>query len=105
MQFMLLSLILAAWPAPQPARIEGCQAAACTELVSQKICKCVPIAEGEDARPGIVIEGPGARHLEWDARSFLGEVTDFVVQTIDLDGDAKPEVLIASRATESNGMM
>ncbi len=53
----------------------------------------------------MVIEGPGTRHLEWDARSFLGDVTDFVVQTVDLDGDAKPEVVIASRASESNGMM
>src|SRR4051794_36253668 len=108
MQFMLLSLILVAapiWPAPQPARIDGCQAAACSEFGSQKICKRVPIAEGEDARPGMVIEGPGARHLEWDARSFLGDVTDFVVKTVDLDGDAKPELVIASRASESNGMM
>ena len=108
MRFMLLSLILCAgplWPAPLPARIEGCQAAACTAQASQKICKCVPKAEGEEARPGVVIEGPGARHLEWDVRSVLGDVTDFVVQSTDLDGDGKPEVLIASRAAESNGMM
>jgi hypothetical protein len=108
MPVMLLRLILCAaplWPAPQSTRIEGCQAAACTERASQKICKCVPIAEGEDARPGVVIEGPGARHLEWDVRSLLGEVNDFSVQTTDLDGDSKPELLIASRASESNGMM
>jgi hypothetical protein len=49
-----------------------------------------------------VIEGPGTRHLEWDARAVQGEVTDFVVQTVDLDGDEKPEVLIASRAAESS---
>lgn len=108
MRFMLLSIILAAaplWPAPISTPVDGCHAAACTTQGSQKICKCVPTGEGEDARPGLVIEGPGARHLEWDARSFLGDVTDFVVQTVDLDGDSKPEVVIASRASESNGLM
>lgn len=102
---MLLSLVLAAalWPAPLSTPVEGCQAAACTALANQKICKCVPGA-GE-ARPGIVIEGPGQRHLEWDARAFLGDVTDFVVQTVELDGDGKPETIVASRAAESNGMV
>lgn len=105
MHFMLLSLILCAaplWPAPQPVEIEGCQAAACTQQGSQKICKCVP-SSGE-ARPGLVIEGPGKRHLEWDVRAFNGEVTDFVVQRLDLDGDARSELLVASRASESSGM-
>ena len=105
MHFMLLSLILCAsplWSAPQSAVIEGCQAAACTQQGSQKICKCVP-SSGE-ARPGMVIEGPGKRHLEWDARAFEGQVNDFVVQSIDLDGDSKLELLVASRASESSGM-
>lgn len=104
MHSMLLSLVLAAsWPAPLSTPVDGCQAAACTTLSSQKVCKCAP-GDGE-ARPGIVIEGPGQRHLEWDARSFLGDVTDFVVQTVELDGDGKPETIVASRATESNGMV
>lgn len=106
MQFMLLSLVLAAapwWPAPQSTPVDGCLAAACTTQASQQVCKCVP-SSGE-GRPGVVIEGPGQRHLEWDVRSFLGEVSDFVVQTVDLDGDGRPELLIASRAAESNGMM
>ena len=106
MHFMLLSLILTAapmWPAPVVTPIDGCQSSACTSQGSQKICKCIPA--GPEARPGLVIEGPGARHLEWDVRSFLGEVTDFVVQTVELDGDGKPELLIASRAFESNGLM
>jgi hypothetical protein len=101
---MLLSLILSAvplWPAPQLAEIEGCKVAACTEQASQKICKCIPNSDSDEARPGMVIEGPGPRHLEWDARAVQGEVTDFVVQTVDLDGDEKPEVLIASRAAEA----
>ncbi len=105
MQFMLLSLILCAvplWPAPVPAIIEGCQAAACTQQGSQKICKCVP--SGGQARPGVVIEGPAKRHLEWDVRAFEGEVIDFVVQSRDLDGDSKAELLVASRASESSGM-
>jgi hypothetical protein len=103
---MLLALVLAAaplWPAPQSTPVDGCHAAACTTLAGQKVCKCVP-SEGE-ARPGVVIEGPGTRHLEWDVRSVLGDVSDFVVQSTDLDGDGKPELLVASRAAESNGMM
>lgn len=104
MRFMLLSLLLAAaWPAPQTAPIDGCRAAACTEQAGQKICKCSP--SEEEGRPGLVIEGPGKRHLEWDARSFLGEVSDFVVLSRDLDGDGRPEVIVASRASESNGLM
>jgi len=103
MRFMLLSLLLAAWPVPQPASIEGCRAAACTEQAGEKICKCSPAEE--EGRPGVVIEGPGTRHLEWDARSFLGEVNDFVVHSQDLDGDGKPELIVASRASESNGLM
>lgn len=106
MQFMLLTLLLAAapaWPAPLATPVEGCQAAACTSQAELKICKCVP-EEGEK-RPGIVIEGPGKRHLEWDVRSFLGEVTDFVIHSVDLDKDGRPELLVASRASESNGLM
>ena len=104
MHFMLLALalVLAAWPAPVLAPIAGCHAAACTELAGQRICKCVP-GDGE-ARPGIVVEGPGTRHLEWDVRTYLGEVNDFVVQSVELDGDGKPELVIASRANESSGM-
>ena len=90
MRFMLLSLVLAAalWPAPQSTPVDGCHAAACTTQAGQQVCKCVP-SDGE-GRPGVVIEGPGKRHLEWDVRSFLGEVSDFVVQTVDLDGDGQP---------------
>ena len=104
MRFMLLSLLLAAaWPAPQGASIEGCRLAACTEQAGQKICKCSPTEE--EGRPGLVIEGPGKRHLEWDARSYLGDVSDFVVLSQDLDGDGKQELIVASRAAESNGLM
>lgn len=107
MRFMLLSLLLLAappsWPAPEIASIEGCRAAACTQRAGEKICKCAPATE--EGRPGVVIEGPGSRHLEWDVRSFLGEVSDFVVHSQDLDGDGKPELLVASRASESNGFM
>lgn len=105
MHFMWLSLLLAAapsWPAPQPTAIEGCLAAACTARAGQQVCKCLPA--GEEGRPGVVIEGPGQRHLEFDVRAHQGEVTDFVVQTVDLDADGKPELLVASRAAESNGL-
>ena len=102
MPAVLLALLLAAWPAPTQKTIEGCSAAACTRNGAIEVCKCVPV-DGEH-RPGLVIEGPASRHLEWDARSFLGDVSDFVVQTVQLD-DGPPELIVASRAAESNGMM
>lgn len=94
-------LVLAAapaWPVPSLTEIDGCRAAACTAREEVKICKCIPQGEG---RPGLVLEGPGSRHLEWDARAVDGTVTDFFVRSQDLDRDGKPELLIASRAAES----
>lgn len=105
MHFMLLSLVLAAaplWPAPVSTPIDGCLAAACTAHAGLTVCKCVP-SDGE-GRPGVVIEGPGARHLEWDVRSHGGAVDDFLVQAVDLDGDGRAELLIANRASESDGL-
>ncbi len=52
-----------------------------------------------------MLEGPGKRHLEWDVRSFQGDVSDFVVHSQDLDGDGKPELIVASRASESTAPM
>lgn len=101
---MLLSLLLAAtpWAAPTPVADEACAAAACTTTADVKVCKCVP--RGENTEPGIVVEGPGERHLEWDVHAHLGEVTDFLVSSADLDGDGHGELLVANRSSESNGL-
>lgn len=100
---MLLALVLAAWPNPQAVKISGCSASACTAQNDVRVCKCIP-SDGEQ-RPGITLDTAGGLHLEWDVRSVSGDVSDFVVDTKELDGDGKPEVLISSRATESNGVL
>jgi hypothetical protein len=101
---MLLALLLAAtpWAAPAPVADQACAAAACTTAGEVKVCKCVPAGEGTE--PGLVVEGPGERHLEWDARAHLGEVADFLVASADLDGDGAAELLVANRSGESNGL-
>ncbi|PZR12668.1 MAG: hypothetical protein DI536_13875 [Archangium gephyra] len=100
---MLLALVLAAWPAPQATTIAQCSASACTTTGEVRVCKCIP-NRGEK-RAGITVDGPRERHLEWDVRTVLGDVNDFFVDSVDLDGDDKPETVISSRAVESNGVM
>lgn len=100
---MLLALVLAAWPTPQSVQIAGCAAAACSTRDDVRVCKCIP-SEGEQ-RPGITVDGPAGRHLEWDVRSVLGDVSDFIVDASDLDANGAAELLVASRAAESNGVM
>lgn len=100
---MLLALVLAAWPAPQPTKINQCSASACTTSGEVRVCKCIP-NRGEK-RAGITIDGPSKRHLEWDVRTVLGDVNDFFVDSVDLDGDGSAETVVSSRAVESNGVM
>lgn len=111
MEPMLLAAVLAAapvlLPAPQPTAIDQCAAAACTSDATVRVCKCIPT--GEDP-PGMLVDRPDEEdpsinhHLEWDVHAFLGDVTDFRVVRVDLDGDGATELVVANRAGESNGI-
>lgn len=111
MEPMLLAAVLAAapalLPAPVPTAIERCRAAACSSDENVRVCKCIP--ETDDP-PGIIVDRPDLedrslnRHVEWDARAFLGEVGDFQVLRVDLDDDGVTELVVANRASESNGL-
>ncbi|MGV3622243.1 MAG: hypothetical protein ACO1OB_15575 [Archangium sp.] len=100
---MFLALVLAAWPTPQPTKINQCSASACATSGEVRVCKCIP--DRGEKRAGITIDGPAKRHLEWDVRTVLGDVNDFFVDDIDLDADGRTETVVVSRATESNGVM
>lgn len=97
---MLLPLLLTvtAWAPATPVADAACVAAACTTAGEVKVCKCLPTGEGSE--PGLVVEGPGERHLEWDAHATLADVTDFFVLGVDLDGDGHDELLVANFAGE-----
>ena len=122
---MLLQFVLAAapvvFPTPTAASFPESLAAACAVLVGSaaspapppatgplrgdgavRVCKAVPAADG--ARPGLVVDGPGERHVEWDATALPGDLDDFQVLSSDLDGDGRPELVIANRAAEAIGV-
>ncbi len=103
---MLLSLVLAAAPVvlppPSPAAFPESLAAACTGDGAVRICKAVPSVEG--SRPGLVVDGPGERHVEWDATALPGDLDDFQALTVDLDGDGQDELIVANRAAEATGV-
>ncbi|MEW6434917.1 MAG: hypothetical protein AB1730_25735 [Myxococcota bacterium] len=122
---MLLPLVLAAapvvLPAPTAASFPESLAAACTvwpgaaaspapplatgplrDDGAVRVCKAVPAADG--ARPGLVVDGPGDRHVEWDATALSGDLDDFQVLLVDLDGDGRDELVVANRAAEAVGV-
>ncbi|MEW5739367.1 MAG: hypothetical protein AB1938_10600 [Myxococcota bacterium] len=103
---LLASLILAAapftFPPPTPTAFPESLAAACTTDGATRVCKAVPAEEG--ARPGLVVDGPDERHVEWDATALPGELDDFQVLRVDLDGDLKEELVVANRAAEAIGV-
>jgi len=101
---MLIALLLAAtpFPTPTPALLENCSRAACTAANEVRVCKCLKPAQ--DAVDLIVVDRPGDRRVIWATESHLGEVTDFRVQLLILDGDDAPELLVASVMSESSGM-
>jgi hypothetical protein len=101
---MLISLLLAVtpFPAPSPAVLEHCSRSACTEANDVRVCKCLKPAE--QALDLLVVDRPGERRVIWATESHQGEVTDFRVQQLDLDGDRNPELLVASVMSESSGM-
>lgn len=103
---MLLPLLLAAAPVvlppPTAATFPESLAAACTTDGAFRVCKAVPKEAG--ARPGLVLDGPDERHVEWDATALPGDLDDFQVLRVDLDADGRDELLVANRAAEAIGV-
>lgn len=98
---LLLSVAPFAFPPPSPASFPESLAAACTSDGAYRVCKGVPAEEG--GRPGLVVDGPEERHVEWDATALPGDLDDFQVVRADLDGDGHDELLVANRAAEAIG--
>jgi hypothetical protein len=99
---LLLSAAPIAFPPATPATFPESYAAACTTDGTTRVCKAVPRGEGE--RPGLVVDGADERHVEWDATALSAELDDFQVLKVDLDEDARDELLIANRAAEVPGV-
>lgn len=86
-----------AMPVPQRLEVGGCLQAACTGDPQVRICKCIPA--DRQLLPGITVDR-GPQHVEWDTRLVSGEVADFLVSSVDLNGDGLAELVIASRSAE-----
>jgi len=103
---LLAALVLAAapvaFPPATPTSFPESFASACTSDGVTRVCKAIPRGEGES--PGLVIDGPDERHVEWDAAALTPEVEDFHVLSADLDGDGRAELLVANRAAEAEGV-
>ena len=52
----------------------------------------------------MVVERPDGSRIEWPVATWLNAVTDFVVLETDLDGDGRGELIVANRASESDGV-
>jgi hypothetical protein len=78
------------------------RASACTSLEAVRVCKFAAVDQAE-ANDMVVVERGDGRRVEWPVATWVSTVTDFVVLQKDLDGDGRPELVVASRASESNG--
>ncbi len=99
----LLSAAPVAFPPPQPATLDNCARAACTALNEVRACKCISPVEGNPVT--LVVDRPGDSRVLWEGNAHLGDVADFLVSAVDLDADGKPELLVASRAADSSGLV
>src|SRR5690348_9443115 len=83
---------------PQPATVEGYEKAYCVALRDRlRICK---VLSESDAL--LIVQSEGKTIGSWPADSELGYTEDFEVIHGDLDGDRKPELIVANHDTTSN---
>ena len=85
---------------PQPATVEAYEKGHCVALRNRtRVCK---VLSETDAL--FVVEKDGKTLGTWGANTYLGETGDFDVMQGDLDGDRKPELIIANRDSTSVGI-
>ena len=85
---------------PEPATVEGYVKGHCVALRNHiRICK---VLSESDAL--FLVEKEGKTLGTWRADTYLGETEDFHVMRGDLDGDRKPELIVANRDSTSAGM-
>ena len=85
---------------PQPASVEGYHRGHCVVLPNRiRICKLL-----SDNADVFLVEKEGQTLGTWPSTAFLGETADFEVLHGDLDGDRKPELIVANHDATGNGM-
>src|SRR6185295_18308884 len=85
---------------PKPATVEGYERGHCVALRNRiRVCK---VLSETDAL--FLVEKEGKTLGTWGANTYIGETGDFNVMQGDLDGDRKPELIIANRDSTSVGI-
>lgn len=86
--------------APQPAEIGGYHKGHCVALRNRiRICKLV-----SDNADVFLVEKEGKALGTWHSQAFLGATEEFEVLQGDLDGDRKPELIVANHDGTGVGM-
>jgi hypothetical protein len=86
--------------APKAATVEGYEQGHCVALRNRfRVCK---VLSESDAL--FLIEKEGKTLGTWRANTYVGETQDFKVMRADLDGDRKPELIVANRDSTSVGI-
>lgn len=85
---------------PQPATVEGYEHGHCVTVRTQlRVCK---VLSESDAL--LLVEKDGKTIGTWRADAYLGETESFRVMRGDLDGNRKPELIVANLDTTSTGL-
>jgi hypothetical protein len=85
---------------PKPATVEGYERGHCI-LLRNRIRVCKVLSETDAL---FLVEKEGKILGTWGANTYIGETGDFNVMQGDLDGDRKPELIIANRDSTSVGI-
>lgn len=89
-----------AWDPPIAVARPGCFEAWCATSGDDEVCACL----GETDRLGMELRAAGVVVARWAAAPRLEDRTGFEVREADLDGDGRPERIVATRTAVSNGL-
>lgn len=87
------------WPAPVETKVEDGKSACATGPSGARVCAVLG-----DKEEGLFLEEGSARSLITPELPFMGQVDGFQVVEVDLDGDGKPERVLAVLNAVSNGL-